>query len=202
MDGRNVRLNVDISLDSVASHLEPTYDDPTESSALRQAAVLVVLCPSSGGMWIPLIQRPEDLRHHPGQLALPGGSRDPQDKALVDTAVRETQEEIGISPTFLTLLGRLSPVAVSVSGFQVFPFVAVCTVKPDMTPSATEVTRIVEMPVAALLRPGTIFEQPAREGSSYDTTYAIRLPEGTVWGATARILLEFRTALRAAREGR
>jgi 8-oxo-dGTP pyrophosphatase MutT (NUDIX family) len=192
--------DVDIPSDLLASHLEPAAVESSGANDLRHAAVLIVLYPGSEGTSIPLIERPEDLRHHPGQLALPGGGHDLNDDSLMITAVRETDEEIGISPDSLTVLGRLRPVSVSTSGFLVFPFVAVCPVKPAMTPNVAEVKRIVEMPISALTRPGSIFEKPAPEGSPYDTTYVIRLREGTVWGATARILVQLAGVLRQTRQ--
>jgi 8-oxo-dGTP pyrophosphatase MutT (NUDIX family) len=111
----------------------------------------------------------------------------------MDTAVRETQEEIGISPESLELIGQLRPVAISVSRFQVFPFVATCPVTPPMTPNVGEVSRIVEMPISALIQFGDLCASPLPDRN---TTYAIPLPEGTVWGATARILLQLATVLR------
>jgi len=192
-------LIVEISLDTLSVHLQPPAVDPTEVGQLRQAAVLVLLYPSSHGLSIPLIQRPKDSRHHPGQLALPGGAHDLADNSLMDTAVRETEEEIGIPGESLTLPGRLGPVAISVSSYQVFPFVATCPVKPNMTPNVAEVIRIVEMPVASLIQPGDILERPLPNESAHHATHAIRLREGIVWGATARILFQLASVLRMSR---
>ena len=189
---------MNLSFDLLAAELEPASIDPVQSCDFRQAAVLAILYPVDGELSIPLIERPVHQRNHPGQIALPGGARDAVDASLVETAIREAHEEIGIHRADLVIAGRLPSVAAAVSGFIVSPFVAWCEVKPSLTLNASEVVRVVEMPVSVLTVPGNVVEQPAPEGSAHDTIYSIRLPEATVWGLTARILTHLSSAIRAA----
>ena len=97
----------------------PARDDGTR----RRAAVLVPLFVRDGGLWIVFTLRTESLGAHAGQISFPGGSEEPGDRTLFHTALRETQEELGIRPEDVVPLGRLSPIA-TVTGFYVEPFVA------------------------------------------------------------------------------
>lgn len=155
---------------------------------LRRAAVLVIICQDDDRLWIPLIQRPPGQGVHGGQIALPGGAVDPADRDLLATALREAHEEIGVEIDSLTVLGRLPAVVVRVSGFIVVPFVAWTAARPLLTPSQAEVAGIVELPLSLLVDPGAVRETPNPPGSLHPTMFEYPLPEGRLWGATARML--------------
>src|SRR5687767_518274 len=92
------------------------------SGALRRAAVLVPLFVRDGMLWVTFTRRTETVEHHRGQISFPGGVEEPEDEDLAATALRETQEELGILPRDVRLLGSLSPI-VTITDFAVAPFV-------------------------------------------------------------------------------
>src|SRR5699024_9172617 len=104
--------------------------DPAEHAGYRRAAVLLLMTPSpeAGGPGVDLflVQRSPLLRHHPGQIALPGGRQDPADRDITDTALRETHEEIGLPAGRVEVIGVLPRVAVPISRYTVTPVLGWC----------------------------------------------------------------------------
>jgi 8-oxo-dGTP pyrophosphatase MutT (NUDIX family) len=157
----------------------------------RQAAALILLYPGEDGRaMLPLTLRRDDLPVHPGQVSLPGGSLDPGE-AHLDTALREAEEEIGVSPADVRIIGPMSSLWVIVSGFVVFPFLGVAHARPDFRPQAREVAKLLEVPLAHVLdRSRTGWERRAREGLVISYPY-FDLAGHKVWGATGMMLSEF-----------
>ncbi|HZD04496.1 MAG TPA: CoA pyrophosphatase, partial [Longimicrobiales bacterium] len=141
--------------------------------------------------------RTDDVRHHKGEVSFPGGARHAEDDDLLATALRETEEELGIGASRLEVLGRLAPVRATVSGYVVVPYVAHLAERPPIRPSPFEVAEVLEFPVAALARAERL-ERRTWEGGSYHT-YTYRLDGQVVWGLTGRILHQLLETLR--REG-
>ncbi|PKO20610.1 MAG: CoA pyrophosphatase [Chloroflexi bacterium HGW-Chloroflexi-1] len=140
-----------------------------------------------------------DCRNHRGQISLPGGSMEPGETAAA-TALREAQEELGIDPASLELLGALSPLYIPPSDFYIYPVVAYAAERPGFTPNPEEVAEVIEAPLAHLLAADTcqvetweVRGQPVRV-----PFYAVGPHK--VWGATAMVLSELVTLL-SAREG-
>ncbi len=159
----------------------------------RRAAVLLVLYDRGGEAHLLLTKRSESVPSHPGQISLPGGVVEPDDPSPRDAALRETEEEVGIPAAALRLVGELDDVSTMVSGFIVRPFVAVADGPLAPVPSDAEVARILEVPVADVLRADAAL--PAEPAP-----LALRYPLAgeDVWGATARILRIFSRAARCA----
>ena len=156
----------------------------------RIAAALLLIYPGDRGPSIPLTVRASGLARHAGQISLPGGAAD-TGETLAETAVREAQEEIGIDPTTVNVLGELTPVWVLVSGFTLHPVVAVTHDRPSFDPATGEVAEILEVSLddlrdASRIRSGTRI----REGVAIEYPYFDLLGH-QVWGATAMILGEF-----------
>jgi 8-oxo-dGTP pyrophosphatase MutT (NUDIX family) len=157
---------------------------------LRLASVLLpFFSPVEGAppeLW--LVRRPEDMRVHGGQVALPGGKHEPEDADLLSTALREAHEEIGLRPADVEVLGALDD-CVTVTGFAVTPYVGWIT-KPFLPqPLASEVARVFAAPLSA-------FEQPPRAisvmwGSTKRIVLSYEAAGEIVWGATASILRNF-----------
>jgi len=181
---------------SLRGQLPPAEEPQPGAAQLRRAAVLVLFIPSTEGWMIPLIRRPDNQRRHPGQIALPGGVIEAGDGSLAATALRESWEEIGVPPERVEVLGRLPAVVVSVSGFEVHPFVGRLDSPISLIPHDREVAAIVKMPASVLVDPLAVREEPAPPGARHPTIFAFDLPEGTVWGATARILASLAQILR------
>jgi 8-oxo-dGTP pyrophosphatase MutT (NUDIX family) len=171
----------------------------------RGAAVLLLLYPRAQELHISLIQRAVSRNRndrHSGQMALPGGKQEPGETLPV-TALRESEEEIGINADIVTLLGRLTAVDAYASHYRVHPFVGYQSDAPAFKPNAGEVAGIVEMPVAHLLNPAT-----QQVDTHYDTRLGRRIIPyfavhgHKVWGVTAMILAEFRELLTATEDQR
>ena len=166
-------------------------------SDARIAAGLLLLYPGDRGPSVALTVRASHLRRHAGQISLPGGATDPGE-TLVEAALREAYEEIGVDPATVRILGELTPVHVLVSGFTLHPVVGVTHTRPSFVPAAHEVEQVLEVSIADLqdassIRHGT----RTREGVAIEYPY-FDLMGHQVWGATAMILGEFICLLDAA----
>jgi 8-oxo-dGTP pyrophosphatase MutT (NUDIX family) len=157
---------------------------------LRPASVLLpFFAPSEGAppeLW--LVRRPDGMRVHGGQVALPGGKHEPEDADLLSTALREAHEEIGLLPADVDVLGALDD-CVTVTGFAVTPYVGWIAKPFQPRPLASEVARVFSAPLSA-------FEQDPRAisvtwGSSKRIVLSYEAAGETVWGATASILRNF-----------
>jgi 8-oxo-dGTP pyrophosphatase MutT (NUDIX family) len=156
----------------------------------RVAAALLLIYPGPAGPAVPLTVRASGLPRHAGQVSLPGGAADPGE-TLAETALREAQEEIGIDPAGVRILGELTPIHVLVSGFTLHPVVGVTHQQPSFEPAVGEVAEILEVSLehlrdASSIRRGTRL----REGVAVEYPYFDLLGH-QVWGATAMILGEF-----------
>jgi len=161
----------------------------------RQAGVLLVLYPIQGILHLVLTVRTADLNHHSGQVSLPGGGWEEGDASLQETALRETQEEIGIVTKGLELLGCLTPIYVPPSNNLVHPLVAYAPQRPDFHPDPKEVAELLDVPLSLFLDPATRREEDWtwRGAPLHVPFYAVG--EHKVWGATAIILAEFMALL-------
>jgi 8-oxo-dGTP pyrophosphatase MutT (NUDIX family) len=169
---------------------------PGPEASYRKAAVLLLIYPRTGEDYIIFTRRTDTVEHHKGQISLPGGGQDPDDAGAVDTALRETHEELGLDPQAVEVVGTLRDFYVRVSGFVVTPVVA--RLKPGIAsadglfnPNPEEVAEIIEVPLSAL-RDDAIHRTEARvyEGVTYHVHYYTYGPY-EIWGATARIIYEY-----------
>jgi 8-oxo-dGTP pyrophosphatase MutT (NUDIX family) len=159
-------------------------------SDARRAAGLLLLYPGEHGASLPLTVRASGLRRHAGQISLPGGATD-EGETLVEAALREAHEEIGVDPARVRILGELTPVHVLVSGFTLHPIVGITDARPDFRPSAHEVEKVIEVSIADLQDASNIRHGVrSREGLAIEYPY-FQLRGSQVWGATAMILGEF-----------
>lgn len=159
---------------------------------MRAAAVLLAIRPGAetDTFQIPLIERPDTMPHHAGQIALPGGEIEPGEEALA-CALREAWEEIGIAPESVEVLGKLSPIEIPVSGYRVSAIVGWAGGRAGYRPQAGEVLRVLRADPDRLAREGpTARRVRIRDGSAWDFP-AYDVEGSVVWGATALILAEF-----------
>jgi 8-oxo-dGTP pyrophosphatase MutT (NUDIX family) len=159
----------------------------------RLAAVLLPLV--EGGSLV-FTKRSEALPRHPGEISFPGGIRHDGDATIGDTALRETEEELGIGPNEVEMLGALPPVHTFVSSILIVPFVGVLAGRPTFRPNAGEIDEVLEYPLDALAAAETDVEW-ARDGAVY-RGYAYEMGDHTIWGATAKILHSLFEAIRGA----
>ena len=114
---------------------------PESPGAARRAAVLVPLFVRDRMLWVVFTRRTETVEHHRGQISFPGGAEEPGDENLIGTAVRETEEELGIRPEDVRLLGSLSPI-VTITDFYVAPFVGAIPQPYLFAPAESEIARL------------------------------------------------------------
>jgi 8-oxo-dGTP pyrophosphatase MutT (NUDIX family) len=163
----------------------------------RKGAVLALLYPAAGQLYLALTKRNARLRHHGGQVSLPGGAWEPLDASLWHTALREAVEEIGIVPDRVRRLGELTPIQVPASGYVVHPFVAYSDERPSFCLQEAEVEALIELPLGALLAPD---DRGVEEWQLSDRVARVpfyRSGQVVIWGATAAILSELEALLRS-----
>lgn len=169
------------------SRTDPHFTPPTNA---KQAGVLICLYQRKGDLFLPVMMRPSRSGPHSGQISLPGGAFEgDRDVSLIDTALREAEEEMGIRD--VAIIGTLSSLYIPVSDFLVQPVIGTVDAAPEFRPDPTEVERIIEVPVDALL--------DRRNHSTHTFQYkertihapAFRVAGENIWGATAMILAEF-----------
>jgi len=150
------------------------------------AGVLVPLYLDDGDVHVVFTKRRDDLRRHPGEISFPGGRYDEGEDDLRATALREAQEEIGLPPEAVDIIGALQPTPTIATGYAVYPFVGLIEPGRTWTLSPREVTAVIELPLPALLA-GYGRRRLIRRGLPIRTdTYLVG--EHLIWGATARIL--------------
>jgi len=162
---------------------------------LTPAAVLVpiILGPGPG---ILLTKRTSHLAQHAGQVSFPGGRTDPDDPHPEATALREAQEEIGLDPARVELLGRLTDY-VTGTGYRITPVLGLVPPGLDFTPSPHEVEAVFELPMAVLLDPKAPQQRRAHYRGRWRNFWVWPHPDHYIWGATAAILVHLAHILRA-----
>jgi len=162
---------------------------PTEKIALKPAAVLLPLVMRQEPH-VLLTQRTHHLTRHAGQVAFPGGRADANDISLVETALRETQEETGIDPAFVTVAGFLDAYETG-TGYAILPVVGILSEGFALSPHAVEVAEIFEVPLAFLLDPANKQQQSRAFQGRLRSFYSFTYEGHYIWGATAAMLLNF-----------
>lgn len=157
----------------------------------RNAGVLILLYPKNNELYVVFIKRSEYDGVHSGQISLPGGKFEPGDRILKNTALRESNEEIGIDPEKTNILGKLTPLHIPVSNFYVIPFVGFYNSTPEFKPDPNEVEKIIEIKLSNLLDPKNCALQEFHYGDLAFTAPIYKSKELVIWGATAMILSEF-----------
>lgn len=157
-------------------------------SGLTPAAVLVPLVDHADGLTVLLTRRTDHLAHHAGQISFPGGHIEPGDSGPEDTALRETEEEVGLSRSRIQVIGRLDRY-VTRTGFDVTPVVGMIEPPLDLNVDPEEVAEVFEVPLDFFLDPANhqrmsrLFEGRERE------FYAMPYGDYFIWGATAGMLM-------------
>jgi len=158
-----------------------------DCAGMTPATVMVLLYPKDGEYCILLNKRSELVEHHKGEISFPGGAQDPEDRDGLDTALRETEEEMGIKRADITVLGEMDEVATR-SNFRVQVFTGTIEYPYKFTPSAIEIAEVLHFPVSALLDPVNRRVETRWVNGQPETSYAYVHEEHVVFGATARIL--------------
>jgi len=167
------------------------YGDDTDFNNCQKGSVLLLLYPSENEINIVFIRKPFHNGVHGGQISLPGGRIEESDTSSFHAALRETEEEIGVKPDNITILGSLSSLFVPASRFMVFPVVGYIDFKPVFQPNPDEVQQIIEVPLQKLIDPDNIGTKVLVKDCRPFKAPAFNIDDHLIWGATAMILGEF-----------
>ena len=194
-----ITINNDLPGEESHQKMRVIYDQSIELPFSKinsiPAAVLILLYLEDNEIYFFLTKRTDELKHHKGQISLPGGTQEGNEK-LIDTALRETQEEIGINKTSISIIGTITPLFVPVTGFMIYPFIGYSLNKLDPKPDPVEVATIFSVNISDLLnKENRTTEQRNIRGYDVQVPY-FKLNDYQVWGATSMILSEFRDLIK------
>ena len=160
-----------------------------------RAAVLVLFVYRSGRPALVFAKKTEDVPHHKGQFSFPGGVVRSTDASVVEAALREAQEEIGVDASAVEVLGLFDDAPTTVTNFVITPVLGLARTEPSFRPDGREIERVIEIPLAHLLEPTAFREEEwEREGVKRPVVF-VSYGEDVVWGTTGRILRELLDAL-------
>ncbi len=151
------------------------------------AAVLIPLVGRAEGVTVLLTRRTDDLQHHAGQISFPGGQVEAADASPADTALRETEEEVGLARGHVEILGHLDPY-VTRTGFSITPIVGIVAPPFALRPDPREVAEVFEAPLEFFLDPANHRRQRIRFQGEVREFYAMPWRDYFIWGATAGMM--------------
>jgi 8-oxo-dGTP pyrophosphatase MutT (NUDIX family) len=156
----------------------------------REGAALLLVYPHDGKPHVLLTVRRHDLPDHPGQVSMPGGAVE-DGETVEEAALREAEEEIGADPSHIRILGRMTPLHIPVSRFNLYPVIGITADRHPWRRQDREVARILEVPLSVLRSPA-ILQAEERLLAGADRQVPFFHVEGEkIWGATAMVLAEF-----------
>ncbi|MFV0307223.1 MAG: NUDIX hydrolase [Desertimonas sp.] len=155
----------------------------------RPSAVLVALADGPDGAEVLLTRRSEHLRNHKGEMSFPGGRLDPGETPI-DAALREADEEVGLDPAEVTVIGELDHLNTVVSRSYIVPIVARLPEPIRLAPASGEVERVLWVPLAEFVRPDTYHAERWGTPPTDRVLHFFALDDETVWGATAHMLVD------------
>ena len=186
-----IRLFSEQQSGSEIRHPDPHVEEMARLSpdTFRKASVLIpVIRPSNtSSSQIVLTVRSHDLSSHAGQVSFPGGTREIYDADDIETALRESEEEIGLDPETVEIIGQLGEIKLP-SGFEVTPVIGLIEPEPQLTPCPIEVNEIFMAPTSLLLDPGSYDESMMEYGGKPRRILELYYDGYRIWGATAVIL--------------
>jgi 8-oxo-dGTP pyrophosphatase MutT (NUDIX family) len=175
-------------LATLRERLRSTQARDLPPNRYKRAAVLVPIFEADGSPHLLLTRRTDKVEHHKGQISFPGGGEEPGDADLLDTALRETYEEIGLEPSAVEIWGRLDETETVVSGFAITPYVGRIPPPDGLRPNPNEIAEIITVPLAIFLDPARRrIERVVRDGQEWELIF-FEYPPHVIWGATARII--------------
>ncbi|QLH03289.1 coenzyme A pyrophosphatase [Nitrosopumilus cobalaminigenes] len=180
-------------LDELKSHLSSSLNPSIKSNGkYRLASILVVIYGDEP--IVIMTEKPKHMTFHAGEISFPGGKLDSNDSNLLETALRETSEEIGLTIAPSQVIGQLEPVITLNSGFMILPFVSVVKEIPTLSANA-EVEKIFRIPLESFLK--TQAKDPDPSHNLIQEMYTFEYENQIVWGASARILKQIRDCLKS-----
>jgi len=185
---------LDITLAHIRSFFSSFCRDELNNRTLIRAGVLVPLVMRNGELSVVLTQRTEEVEHHKGQVSFPGGTMDGIDATIIDTALREAGEEIGLTRNSVEVLGLLNDFCTP-SGFCITPVVGFLPLIPSFILNKTEVSGIFDVPLSFFLDSNNERVKKLERSDKITNVYFYNYGKYEIWGATAEILRNFLHAL-------
>ena len=161
-----------------------------EHPPFSHAAVLVPLFKKEEECHLLFTKRSEQVKYHKSEISFPGGVVDEEDKELINTALREAHEEIGLKESDIQVIGLLDDI-VTITEFIVTPIVGLFPYPYPFKVSEVEIAELIEVPLSFLLNKDCLSERTSLRGGQNEVVYAYQYGEHIIWGATARILKQF-----------
>ena len=173
-------MNLEQIKNSLASKISPVL---SKSEKTKLSSVLIIIFDNTPK--ILMIKKPITMNHHGGEIAFPGGKISNKDDDLLDTAIRETREETGITVGREQIIGQLKPVTTLNSGFTILPFVCMLNEINELTPNS-EVEEFLKIPLFPLLQ--TLTKDTDPKHNLIQEMYVLIFENNIIWGASARML--------------
>ncbi len=170
-----------------------------EHPPFSHAAVLVPLFKKGDGCHLLFTKRSDQVKYHKGEISFPGGVVDEEDLELINTALREADEEIGLKKNDVQILGILDDI-MTVTQFIVTPIVGLFPYPYPFKVSEVEIAELIEVPLSPLLRENSLSEKEIIRNGQREIVYAYQYEKHVIWGATARILKQFLDLILSARK--
>jgi 8-oxo-dGTP pyrophosphatase MutT (NUDIX family) len=177
-------------IDQIQNLLSSRQRRVIEHPPFSHAAVLVPLFQKDGECHLLFTKRSEEVKYHKGEISFPGGVVDEEDLELINTALREAHEEIGLKQSDVQIIGVLDDI-VTITQFIVTPIVGLFSYPYPFNISEVEIAELIEVPLASLLRQDCFSEREIFRGGQREIVFAYQYGEHIIWGATARILKQF-----------
>ena len=184
----SLSTDADAAIAALRSRLALRERSALTDTGARPAAVLVPIVASSSGLQLLCFERSHEVLEHKGEICLPGGSVETSDRGIIDAALREAREELGIEPSHVEVLGLLDDVHTTVSNYAITPVAGFIAQRPTVVGDPLEVARPIFVHLSDLLTLGVeAYELRAPDGTMR-TIYAYHIGDDRIWGATARII--------------
>ena len=162
---------------ALSCRVKESVDDPS----LTPAAVMLLLYEKNGDYCVLLNKRSEQVEYHKGEISFPGGAKDPEDKDFLETALRETEEEMGIARSDVSILGELDEIVTN-SRFHVKVFVGSIPYPYNFKPSAIEIAEVLEVPIHSLRDPSNLRLETRWEENALVNIYSYAYNEHLIFG--------------------
>jgi 8-oxo-dGTP pyrophosphatase MutT (NUDIX family) len=186
-------------VDQIGTILSSRKRRVIEHPPFSHAAVLVPLFKKGDGCHLLFTKRSDQVKHHKGEISFPGGVVDEEDLELINTALREAHEEIGLKQNDVQIIGILDDI-VTITEFIVTPIVGLFPYPYPFKVSEVEIAELIEVPLSSLLREESFSEKEIIRGGQKEVVYAYEYEKHIIWGATARILKQFLDLIPSARK--
>jgi 8-oxo-dGTP pyrophosphatase MutT (NUDIX family) len=183
--------NIKNVIESLGNELQERQILHINDATLRVSAVLVPVFLKKGQYHLLFIQRTERVKYHKSQISFPGGAYEKKDGLILNTALREAEEEIGLARKDVRVLGELDDVLTATSNYIISPFVGLIPYPYDFRPDKWETEELLEIPIANLQDKACFSEGVTEYNGVEVETYFYRFGERSIWGATAKILKQF-----------